>query len=122
MGASYLSAPATARVNAAFVARAGATTGEWAAALREVFGEYRAPTGIGAMTGGADVPAMQEVRAKVTAAAERRGVSKLRLLLAKPGLDGHSNAAEQVATTGAPGKGAFYFAPSLEALRGLDAR
>jgi (2R)-ethylmalonyl-CoA mutase len=78
-------------------AHAGVTTGEWADALRETFGEYRAPTGIGAVTTGADVPAMRETRAKVEAAAARRGVAKLRLLLAKPGLDGHSNAAEQIA-------------------------
>ena len=78
-------------------AHAGVTTGEWADALRETFGEYRAPTGIGAITTGADVPAMRETRAKVEAAAARRGVAKLRLLLAKPGLDGHSNAAEQIA-------------------------
>jgi (2R)-ethylmalonyl-CoA mutase len=78
-------------------AHAGVTTGEWADALREVFGEYRAPTGIGATIGGADLPQMDEVRAKVAAAAERLGVAKLRMLVAKPGLDGHSNAAEQVA-------------------------
>jgi ethylmalonyl-CoA mutase len=76
-------------------ARAGVTTGEWADALREVFGEYRAPTGV---TGRAGTGAgLDEVRIKVTAAAGRRGVAKLRMLIAKPGLDGHSNAAEQIA-------------------------
>ncbi|MDQ3982514.1 MAG: methylmalonyl-CoA mutase family protein, partial [Actinomycetota bacterium] len=77
-------------------AHAGVTTGEWADALREVFGEYRAPTGIGtavtAAAAGIGV-AQQAVRD----AADRAGVSKLRMLVAKPGLDGHSNAAEQVA-------------------------
>ncbi|HVM34264.1 MAG TPA: protein meaA [Actinomycetota bacterium] len=76
-------------------AKAGVTTGEWADALREVFGEYRAPTGV---TGRAGTGAgLDELRIKVTAAAARRGVAKLRMLVAKPGLDGHSNAAEQIA-------------------------
>jgi ethylmalonyl-CoA mutase len=78
-------------------AHAGVTTGEWANALRETFGEYRAPTGTGASISGAQVPGMDETRAKVKAAAARLGVPKLRMLVAKPGLDGHSNAAEQVA-------------------------
>jgi ethylmalonyl-CoA mutase len=78
-------------------AKAGVTTGEWADALRDVFGEYRPPTGISATIGGAQPESMSVVRKKVAAAAERVGVRKLRLLVAKPGLDGHSNAAEQVA-------------------------
>ncbi len=78
-------------------AKAGVTTGEWADALREVFGEYRPPTGIGAQVSVADRTAIAEVRAKVAAAAKRLDVGKLRMLVAKPGLDGHSNAAEQVA-------------------------
>jgi ethylmalonyl-CoA mutase len=79
-------------------AAAGATTGEWAGALREVFGDYRAPTGIAADTrGGTSVEAVEAVRGRVEAAARRAGVSRLRMLVAKPGLDGHSNAAEQVA-------------------------
>lgn len=78
-------------------AHAGVTTGEWADALREIFGEYRAPTGTGASISGAQVPGMDATRAKVEAAAKRLGVTKLRMLVAKPGLDGHSNAAEQVA-------------------------
>ena len=78
-------------------ARSGVTTGEWADALREVFGEFRAPTGLSASSTGGDGSAMADVRARVAAAAGRRGVSKLRMLVAKPGLDGHSNAAEQVA-------------------------
>lgn len=77
-------------------ARAGATTGEWAAALREVFGEYRGPTGVsGAVVAeaGAELTAVRE-RVKATGA-ELGG--RLRLLVGKPGLDGHSNGAEQVA-------------------------
>jgi (2R)-ethylmalonyl-CoA mutase len=79
-------------------AKAGVTTGEWAGVLREVFGEYRAPTGIGGhslSSGQAEVIA--EARRRVHEAADRLGVGKVRMLVAKPGLDGHSNAAEQVA-------------------------
>jgi ethylmalonyl-CoA mutase len=81
-------------------ARAGVTTGEWASALREVFGEYRAPTGVsGTPVTGATGPGTElaDVRAAVTATAAELGVGKLRLLVGKPGLDGHSNGAEQVA-------------------------
>ncbi|GAA1573248.1 protein meaA [Kribbella hippodromi] len=78
-------------------ARAGVTTGEWAGVLREMYGEYRAPTGVsgsvGIAAGGADLAA---VRAKVKATSEELG-GRLRLLVGKPGLDGHSNGAEQVA-------------------------
>jgi (2R)-ethylmalonyl-CoA mutase len=77
-------------------AKVGVTTGEWADALREVFGEYRAPTGIGAAAGGRS-ETLDEARSKVAAAAKRARASKLRILVAKPGLDGHSNAAEQIA-------------------------
>ncbi|MGZ5422828.1 MAG: methylmalonyl-CoA mutase family protein, partial [Aeromicrobium sp.] len=77
--------------------RAGATVGEWAGALREVFGEYRAPTGVTGVVGvteaGADLKA---VRTRVKEAGEELG-GRLRLLVGKPGLDGHSNGAEQVA-------------------------
>jgi (2R)-ethylmalonyl-CoA mutase len=78
-------------------ARAGVTTGEWAGALREVFGEFRAPTGVTAEvpTGEGDA-SLRDVRAKVRAAGEELG-GRLRLLVGKPGLDGHSNGAEQVA-------------------------
>jgi (2R)-ethylmalonyl-CoA mutase len=78
-------------------ARAGATTGEWADALRDVFGEYRPPTGIGGRSQASTGEPMRATRAKVDAARSRLGVPKLRMLVAKPGLDGHSNAAEQVA-------------------------
>ena len=77
------------------LAHAGGTTGEWANALREVFGEFRAPTGVGGGVGrrGHD---MDAVVARVKALAARTG-GPPRLLVAKPGLDGHSNGAEQIA-------------------------
>jgi (2R)-ethylmalonyl-CoA mutase len=77
------------------LARAGGTTGEWAGTLREVFGEYRAPTGVSGSLGmrGADLAG---VRAQVAALAAARGAPP-RILVAKPGLDGHSNGAEQIA-------------------------
>jgi (2R)-ethylmalonyl-CoA mutase len=78
-------------------ARAGVTTGEWAGALREVFGEYRAPTGVaGANPGGEAAEEITTVREKVKKAGEAIG-ERLRILVGKPGLDGHSNGAEQVA-------------------------
>jgi (2R)-ethylmalonyl-CoA mutase len=78
-------------------ARAGVTTGEWAGALREVFGEYRAPTGVSGAVGAAPVePGLAAVRDAVRRTGEELG-SRLRLLIAKPGLDGHSNGAEQIA-------------------------
>ncbi|HVB27966.1 MAG TPA: methylmalonyl-CoA mutase family protein, partial [Mycobacteriales bacterium] len=78
-------------------ARAGVTTGEWAAALREVFGEYRAPTGVSAGLGPAAAgPVLAAVREEVRRTAAELG-GRLRLLVGKPGLDGHSNGAEQVA-------------------------
>jgi (2R)-ethylmalonyl-CoA mutase len=78
-------------------ARAGVTTGEWAGTLRQVFGEYRAPTGISAaLTSPPSSEALAEVRAEVQAAASAKG-APLRFLVGKPGLDGHSNGAEQIA-------------------------
>jgi (2R)-ethylmalonyl-CoA mutase len=78
-------------------ARAGATTGEWAGALREVFGEFRAPTGVTGAVGVADAGAeLAAVRERVQSTGEELG-GRLRLLVGKPGLDGHSNGAEQVA-------------------------
>jgi (2R)-ethylmalonyl-CoA mutase len=78
-------------------ARAGVTTGEWGAALREVFGEYRAPTGVSAVIGAAGAgPVLERVREAVRVTGEELG-GRLRLLVGKPGLDGHSNGAEQVA-------------------------
>ena len=79
------------------VARAGATTGEWAGALREVFGEFRAPTGVSGAVGSADAGTeLTDVRERVRATGQELG-GRLRLLVGKPGLDGHSNGAEQVA-------------------------
>jgi ethylmalonyl-CoA mutase len=81
-------------------ARAGVTTGEWSAALREVFGEYRAPTGVTGVPPGAgapDSPHLAAVREQVHGTAAEIGAGRLRLLLGKPGLDGHSNGIEQIA-------------------------
>ncbi|WP_405793266.1 protein meaA [Streptomyces sp. NBC_01506] len=81
-------------------ARAGVTTGEWSFALRDVFGEYRAPTGVGgapvAVAAEAGTP-LAAVREKVSRTAAELGSGRLRLLVGKPGLDGHSNGAEQIA-------------------------
>src|SRR5690606_27356738 len=79
-------------------AKAGVTTGEWGSALREVFGEYRAPTGVGRGAGAsaAGGPGLAEVRAEVDRVSERLG-RRIKLLVGKPGLDGHSNGAEQIA-------------------------
>ncbi len=78
-------------------ARAGVTTGEWADVLREQFGEYRAPTGVSGASGQvADGPGLAEVREQVRRTEAELG-SRLRFLVAKPGLDGHSNGAEQIA-------------------------
>jgi (2R)-ethylmalonyl-CoA mutase len=79
-------------------ARAGATTGEWAAALREVFGSYRAPTGVGeaAAAGENDLHALSELREEVARLTEQLG-RRPKILVGKPGLDGHSNGAEQIA-------------------------
>jgi len=76
-------------------AKAGATTGEWGAVLREAFGEYRAPTGVGraARTDAGDLDA---VRANVDLVSDKLG-RRLKFLVGKPGLDGHSNGAEQIA-------------------------
>ncbi|MER6157813.1 protein meaA [Streptomyces sp. NPDC001868] len=81
-------------------ARAGVTTGEWAGALREVFGEFRAPTGVSSApvaVSAEEGSAMSEVRRKVDLTAKDLNVGKLRFLVGKPGLDGHSNGAEQIA-------------------------
>jgi (2R)-ethylmalonyl-CoA mutase len=106
-GAAVIAALDRLRVDAASTAnlmdatldcvRAGVTTGEWAGVLREVFGEYRAPTGL---TGGAGVSgdaSLAAVRERVRRTAQELGSGRLRLLVGKPGLDGHSNGAEQIA-------------------------
>jgi (2R)-ethylmalonyl-CoA mutase len=77
------------------LAKAGGTVGEWAGALREIFGEYRAPTGVGGVAVAA-TEALVEVRERIQAAARDRG-APYRMLVGKPGLDGHSNGAEQIA-------------------------
>jgi ethylmalonyl-CoA mutase len=78
-------------------ARAGVTTGEWSSALREVFGEYRAPTGLSSVPVAGSDGDLAAVRATAQATARDLGVGRLRLLLGKPGLDGHSNGVEQIA-------------------------
>jgi (2R)-ethylmalonyl-CoA mutase len=78
-------------------ARAGVTTGEWAGALRDAFGEFRAPTGVGEAAAGThgteQLEALREEVERVTEALGRRP----KILVGKPGLDGHSNGAEQIA-------------------------
>jgi (2R)-ethylmalonyl-CoA mutase len=78
-------------------AKAGVTTGEWGAALRAAFGEYRGPTGVAIVVAGGDDPEEAAVRAQVAALSEKLGEA-FRFLVGKPGLDGHSNGAEQIAT------------------------
>ena len=76
-------------------AKAGVTTGEWGWTLRETFGEYRAPTGVGrAMRN--DVTGLDDIRADVDRVSRKLG-RRLTFLVGKPGLDGHSNGAEQIA-------------------------
>ena len=77
-------------------ANAGVTTGEWSDALRSVFGEYRAPTGVVARESQLANESMEKVRARVRAAGAALG-RPLKILVGKPGLDGHSNGAEQIA-------------------------
>ena len=80
-------------------ARAGVTTGEWSGVLREVFGEYRGPTGVSERalaTGGVLSAQLEAARRRVRDVEQRLG-RKVRILVGKPGLDGHSNGAEQVA-------------------------
>jgi ethylmalonyl-CoA mutase len=77
-------------------ARAGATTGEWSAALREAFGEFRAPTGVGEAAAGAGAQDLEPLREEVDRVSEALG-RRIKILVGKPGLDGHSNGAEQIA-------------------------
>jgi (2R)-ethylmalonyl-CoA mutase len=77
-------------------AKAGATTGEWSEVLREAFGAYRAPTGVDGAAPPADREQLTEIRKQVDATSERIG-HRIKILVGKPGLDGHSNGAEQVA-------------------------
>jgi (2R)-ethylmalonyl-CoA mutase len=77
-------------------ARAGATTGEWARSLREVFGSYRAPTGVGEASAAPADGDLRELRAEVARLQQKLG-RRPKILVGKPGLDGHSNGAEQIA-------------------------
>lgn len=77
-------------------AHVGVTTGEWGAVLREIFGEYRAPTGVGGASSTPHGDQLAPVRTKVEAVSERLG-RRVKMLVGKPGLDGHSNGAEQIA-------------------------
>jgi (2R)-ethylmalonyl-CoA mutase len=77
-------------------ARAGVTTGEWAQALRDAFGEFRAPTGVGEAAAGPGTQDIEALREEVDRVSETLG-RRLKILVGKPGLDGHSNGAEQIA-------------------------
>jgi (2R)-ethylmalonyl-CoA mutase len=77
-------------------AKAGATTGEWAGVLRESFGAYRGPTGVSAAAPPADREQLAEIRARVDEVSEQIG-HRVKILVGKPGLDGHSNGSEQIA-------------------------
>src|SRR5262249_57146454 len=76
-------------------AEAGITTGEWTDTLRQVFGEYRAPTGVARAVGVSD-GRLEAARHEVEALSRRLG-RRMKMLVGKPGLDGHSNGAEQIA-------------------------
>src|SRR5262245_48066107 len=77
-------------------AKAGVTTGEWGFALREAFGEYRAPTGVGRAVRN-DAEGLDDLRLEVDRVSRKLG-RRLKFLVGKPGLDGHSNGAEQIAS------------------------
>ncbi|HIJ38126.1 MAG TPA: protein meaA [Rhodospirillaceae bacterium] len=77
-------------------AHAGVTGGEWAASLREIFGEYRAPTGVGRAANLGSGAKMKAVQDRVDQLSQRLG-RRVKILVGKPGLDGHSNGAEQIA-------------------------
>jgi ethylmalonyl-CoA mutase len=77
-------------------ARAGVTTGEWGQVLREIFGEYRAPTGVAGVRAAWDTDGFAKLRARVEQLTRRLG-RRPKMLVGKPGLDGHSNGAEQIA-------------------------
>ena len=76
-------------------AKAGVTTGEWAAQMRSVFGEYRGPTGVSRSVSN-KTEGLEDIRNAVDAVSDKLG-RRLKFLVGKPGLDGHSNGAEQIA-------------------------
>jgi len=78
------------------LAKAGGTTGEWGACLRRIFGEYRAPTGVGAAASTGSAAGIDRVIERVDAVSAKLG-RRIKFLVGKPGLDGHSNGAEQIA-------------------------
>ncbi|MEM9878871.1 MAG: methylmalonyl-CoA mutase family protein [Pseudomonadota bacterium] len=78
------------------LAKAGGTTGEWGACLRRNFGEYRAPTGVGAAVSAGTAAGIDKVIARVDEVSAKLG-RRIKFLVGKPGLDGHSNGAEQIA-------------------------
>ena len=78
-------------------AKAGVTTGEWGQALREIYGEYRPPTGVALVVNIENDDSVEAVKADVDRVSEKLG-RRLTYLIGKPGLDGHSNGAEQIAT------------------------
>ena len=77
-------------------AKAGATTGEWAQEMRNIYGEYRGPTGVAAGISN-QTEGLDEIRSAVDAVSDKLG-ERLKFLIGKPGLDGHSNGAEQIAS------------------------
>jgi methylmalonyl-CoA mutase C-terminal domain/methylmalonyl-CoA mutase N-terminal domain len=77
-------------------AHAGVTTGEWSGLLRDIFGEFRAPTGVAQAVVATDIGGLMTLRAKVEEVTDRVG-RRIKMLVGKPGLDGHSNGAEQIA-------------------------
>ncbi len=77
-------------------AHAGVTTGEWGEALRQIFGDYRAPTGVGRAASAAADSGLADLRRRVDEVSARMG-GRIKILVGKPGLDGHSNGAEQIA-------------------------
>jgi (2R)-ethylmalonyl-CoA mutase len=77
-------------------AKVGVTTGEWGGTLRKVFGEYRAPTGVAQAAIAGAGAGLEDVRKEVEAASAKIG-RRIKFLVGKPGLDGHSNGAEQIA-------------------------
>ncbi len=77
-------------------AHAGVTTGEWSQTLRDIFGEYRAPTGVAQAVVTADYAGLRTARAKLKEVTDKLG-RRIKMLVGKPGLDGHSNGAEQIA-------------------------